>query len=148
MNRRGLSIDNINSKYRGASFVGSPIISQDRFPTAASPISMVGSPVARSFSPVSYVQPINSLAAPTSIITQPLLRRSVVRTPAPITIIQQAVTIFINLANFCGYSGANNNNCSGARGLSSYQQKGWDDTWNYSTNPSSARGRNSSKSWS
>jgi hypothetical protein len=115
MNRRGLSIDNINRKYRGGSFVASPPASPNYLTTVASPVSMVGgpfvrrsvvrtpSPVITAVSPVSVARPIarpvvNTMvpAVRGSVLRAPspvTIRRSVARVPSPVTVVQNLPTV-------------------------------------------------------
>lgn len=91
MNRRGLSIDNINKKYRGGSFLGAAPASPNYFTTVASPVSMVSSPIVRRSvirtpSPViSAVSPV-SIARPVAntVVAVPPVRGSVFRAASPV----------------------------------------------------------------
>lgn len=94
MNRRGLSIDSINKKYRGSAFVGTPVGGQTFVMTTATPVSTIASPiirksVVRTASPITVQQPISTVIAPATTMTQPLIQNST-------TVVDQGSLVPIN----------------------------------------------------
>jgi hypothetical protein len=91
MNRRGLSIDNINQKYRSTSLIdGYTYVKTTASPVSITNTPIIQKPIVKSTSPIEF--PLNRNLSPSLVnkfIMKPIVQTAIVAEPRTTTIIEQ-----------------------------------------------------------